>query len=94
MSKSNSRSEWAENSLNPSLSRFPQRQESFTTTSEIEVAPLYTPEDLEGVDYDERVGYPGEFPYVRGAQASMYRGRLWTMRQYAGYADAAESNRR
>ncbi|MGE5618755.1 MAG: methylmalonyl-CoA mutase [Sphingomonadaceae bacterium] len=94
MSKSNSKSEWTENTLEPSLRRFPQRQEKFTTTSEIEVAPLYTPEDLEGFDYGERVGYPGEFPFVRGAQASMYRGRLWTMRQYAGYADAVESNRR
>ena len=94
MSKSNSKSEWTQNTLEPSLRRFPQRQEKFSTTSEIEVAPLYTPEDLEGVDYNERVGYPGEFPFVRGAQASMYRGRLWTMRQYAGYADAEESNRR
>ncbi len=55
---------------------------------------MYTPEDLDGFDYDERVGYPGEYPYTRGPQPSMYRGRLWTMRQHAGYAGAEESNRR
>ena len=56
--------------------------------------PLYTPADLEGWDYDRDVGYPGQFPYTRGVQATMYRGRLWTMRQYAGMGDAEESNRR
>ncbi|HZK66307.1 MAG TPA: methylmalonyl-CoA mutase family protein, partial [Chloroflexota bacterium] len=90
----NSKSEWDEKIRKPSVSRFPERQERFITSSEIEVAPLYTPEDLEGSDFNEKVGYPGEFPYTRGAQASMYRGRLWTMRQYSGYSDAEESNRR
>ena len=56
--------------------------------------PLYTPADLEGWDYDRDVSYPGEFPYTRGVQPTMYRGRLWTMRQYAGMGDAEESNRR
>jgi methylmalonyl-CoA mutase, N-terminal domain len=56
--------------------------------------PLYTPADLEGWDYDSDVGYPGEFPFTRGVQATMYRGRLWTMRQYAGMGDAEESNKR
>lgn len=55
---------------------------------------MYTPEDLDGFDYDERVGYPGEYPYTCGPQPSMYRGRLWTMRHYAGYAGAEESKRR
>jgi len=64
------------------------------TSSHIPVQPLYTPADLEGWDYDREVGYPGQFPYTRGVQASMYRGRLWTMRQYAGMGDADESNRR
>ncbi len=94
MSSSNSKSDWMRDLLDPAISRFPQRQQRFTTTSEIEVAPLYTPEDLNGLDYRQRLGYPGEYPYTRGAQASMYRGRLWTMRQYAGYAGAEESNRR
>src|SRR5689334_2169781 len=64
------------------------------TSSQIPVQPLYTPSDLEGWDYAEQVGYPGEFPFTRGVQATMYRGRLWTMRQYAGMGDAEESNRR
>ncbi|HEX6502316.1 MAG TPA: methylmalonyl-CoA mutase family protein [Terriglobales bacterium] len=77
----------------------PARQESVTddeqqTSSHIPVRPLYSPSDLDGSDYDQQVGYPGEFPFTRGVQATMYRGRLWTMRQYAGMGDAEESNRR
>ena len=64
------------------------------TSSHIPVRPLYTPADLAAWDYDRDVGYPGEFPYTRGVQATMYRGRLWTMRQYAGMGDAEESNKR
>ena len=64
------------------------------TSSHIPVRPLYTPADLEGWDYDRQVGYPGEYPYARGVQPTMYRGRLWTMRQYAGMGDAEESNKR
>src|SRR6202140_2622586 len=64
------------------------------TESHIAVRPLYTPADLEGWDYDHAVGYPGEYPFTRGVQATMYRGRLWTMRQYAGMGDAEESNKR
>src|SRR6202521_446888 len=64
------------------------------TSSHIPVRPLYTPADLAAWDYDRDVGYPGEFPYTRGVQSTMYRGRLWTMRQYAGMGDAEESNKR
>src|SRR5580693_1304131 len=64
------------------------------TSSHIVVNPLYTPSDLEGWNYDQEAGFPGQFPYTRGVQATMYRGRLWTMRQYAGMGDAEESNRR
>src|SRR6202162_4653366 len=64
------------------------------TESHISVRPLYTPTDLEAWDYDRQVGYPGEYPFTRGVQATMYRGRLWTMRQYAGMGDAEESNKR
>jgi methylmalonyl-CoA mutase N-terminal domain/subunit len=64
------------------------------TSSHIAVRPLYTPDDLKGRDYDRDLGYPGQFPYTRGVQATMYRGRLWTMRQYAGMGDAEESNKR
>ncbi|MGB6386685.1 MAG: methylmalonyl-CoA mutase family protein [Terriglobales bacterium] len=64
------------------------------TSSHIPIRPLSTPDDLAAWDYDRDVGYPGEFPYTRGVQATMYRGRLWTMRQYAGMGDAEESNKR
>ena len=64
------------------------------TPSHIPVKPLYTPADRKGSDYETEVGYPGEYPFTRGVQATMYRGRLWTMRQYAGMGDAEESNKR
>src|SRR2546426_954537 len=64
------------------------------TSSHIPVKPLYTPADLKGSDYESEVGYSGEYPFTRGVQATMYRGRLWTMRQYAGMGDAGESNKR
>ena len=64
------------------------------TSSHIAINPLYTPADLKGSDYESEVGYPGEYPFTRGVQATMYRGRLWTMRQYAGMGDAEESNKR
>jgi methylmalonyl-CoA mutase N-terminal domain/subunit len=66
----------------------------FTTTSDIDVAPLYGPDDQRGWDPDEQLGKPGAYPFTRGVQPTMYRGRLWTMRQYAGFASAAETNRR
>jgi methylmalonyl-CoA mutase, N-terminal domain len=65
-----------------------------TTSSHISVRPLYTPADLENFDYDRELGYPGQYPFTRGVQTTMYRGRLWTMRQYAGMGDAEESNKR
>jgi methylmalonyl-CoA mutase, N-terminal domain len=64
------------------------------TSSHIPVKPLYTPADLKHSDYESEIGYPGEYPFTRGVQATMYRGRLWTMRQYAGMGDAEESNKR
>ena len=64
------------------------------TSSHIPIRSCYGPEDLEGWDYQQQLGYPGDFPYTRGVQPTMYRGRLWTMRQYAGMGDADESNRR
>jgi methylmalonyl-CoA mutase N-terminal domain/subunit len=60
----------------------------------IEAHPLYTPANLQQWNYDRDVGFPGEFPFTRGVQPTMYRGRLWTMRQYAGMGDAEESNKR
>ena len=64
------------------------------TASHIPVNPLYTPADLAAWDYDRQVGFPGEFPFTRGVQPTQYRGRLWTMRQYSGFGDAEESNKR
>ena len=91
---SESKQQWNENTLGPSKKRFGERQGRFQTDSGLEVDTLYTPEDREGFDYREELGYPGEYPYTRGIQPNMYRGRLWTMRQYAGMASPEESNRR
>jgi len=91
---SKSKKEWQDTTLQPALKRFPERQERFEISSGTEVEPVYCPEDIAGLDYSEVVGYPGEYPFTRGVQPTMYRGRLWTMRQYAGFADAEESNRR
>ena len=74
-------------------SKGPERDAEFSTMSGVPVEPLYTPEDVEG-DYDEKLGYPGEYPYTRGVYPNMYRGRLWTVRQFAGYGTAAETNER
>jgi methylmalonyl-CoA mutase N-terminal domain/subunit len=85
---------WEKEILEPSLKRFPERQPEFNLTSGLAIKPLYSPEDLEGLDLEESPGYPGEYPFGRGIQPTMYRGRLWTMRQYSGFASAGESNRR
>ncbi|TMC42836.1 MAG: methylmalonyl-CoA mutase [Chloroflexi bacterium] len=69
-------------------------KETATTISGLPVEPLYTPDDLADWSYDQKLGYPGEFPYTRGVYPSMYRGQLWTIRQFAGYGSAAETNRR
>jgi methylmalonyl-CoA mutase N-terminal domain/subunit len=71
----------------------PERLDEFSTMSGVPVKPLYTPEDVTG-DYEEKLGYPGEYPYTRGVYPSMYRGRLFTMRQFAGFGTAKETNRR
>ena len=86
--------QWTETSVEKAISRFPERKEKFTTGSNLEVDRLYTPADVEDFNYNEKLGYPGEYPYTRGVQPTMYRGRLWTMRQYAGFATAEESNQR
>ena len=91
---SKSKQEWRDSILQKTLQKAPERQERFEISSGTEVEPLYAPEDLVGRDYNEAVGYPGEYPFTRGIQPTMYRGRLWTMRQYAGFASAEESNKR
>jgi methylmalonyl-CoA mutase N-terminal domain/subunit len=77
-----------------SLARSPERREKFTTGGGIPVERLYTPGDVADLDYAKDLGFPGEYPYTRGVQPTMYRGRFWTMRQYAGFATAEESNER
>ena len=87
-------SDWERNVYQKSISKFPERQESFTTQSFTKVEPLYTPVDSDPSEYNEKLGYPGSYPFTRGVQPSMYRGKLWTMRQYAGFGTAKESNER
>jgi methylmalonyl-CoA mutase, N-terminal domain len=72
----------------------PERRQKFVTSSGTEIRDLYTPADVAGLDEDRDLGRPGEFPFTRGVQPTMYRGRFWTMRQYAGFATAAETNER
>ncbi len=87
------RQAWQEETVEPTLERFPERQDEFETLSGIPLERAYVPADVD-VDYLDDIGFPGQFPYTRGVYPTMYRGRLWTMRQYAGYASAQESNAR
>ncbi len=84
---------WTERAVAPAMGKHPERRESFTTTSGVEVDRLYVPDDA-AVEYDRDLGYPGEYPFTRGIQPTMYRGRFWTMRQYAGFGTAEETNTR
>ncbi len=85
---------WQETTLKKTLERSGERMPAFTTDSGIPVKALYTPLDLAGIDYQQEIGFPGEYPYTRGVYPSMYRGQLWTMRQYAGFGAAEETNQR
>jgi len=88
-----SKHKWEKNTLARTLKKAPERKPVFTTSSGILLDRLYVPDEVP-VDYERQLGFPGEYPFARGVQPTMYRGRLWTMRQYAGYATAEESNRR
>jgi methylmalonyl-CoA mutase N-terminal domain/subunit len=90
----NAYKDWEDKVYRKSIAKFPERQKSFTTQSFTEVKPLYLPSDLNPDKYNEQTGYPGQYPFTRGVQPTMYRGRLWTMRQYAGFGTAKESNER
>lgn len=85
---------WDKETVQPTLKRTPERQPEFLTSSGIPVKRLYTPEDIESVDPVDDIGFPGEYPFTRGVQPTMYRGRFWTMRQYAGFGSAEETNAR
>jgi methylmalonyl-CoA mutase N-terminal domain/subunit len=87
------RQNWEETTLHPLLRKAPERRAAFETSSGIPLERLYLPSE-DGAAYLEKLGFPGAYPFTRGIQPTMYRGRLWTMRQYAGYATAEESNRR
>jgi methylmalonyl-CoA mutase N-terminal domain/subunit len=87
------KNEWEQTILQKTLARFPERRRCFETTSGIPVERIYTPEDVRA-DYIRDLAFPGQYPFTRGVQPTMHRGRLWTMRQYAGYATAEESNQR
>lgn len=85
---------WKSKKVIPILKRFPERKEHFKTSFGSEIDTLYTPDELDSWSYEEKLGFPGQYPFTRGVQPTMYRGRLWTMRQYAGFGTAEESNRR
>lgn len=93
MTKNSSSADWAENELAASLNRFPERYPTFYHHGGQEIPRLCVPATLDG-DYAEKIGFPGRYPFTRGVQPTMYRARLWTMRQYAGFSSAAESNQR
>ena len=88
------RNAWEDSVLKKALSRSPERKERFETTSGIEIKRVYTSEDTQDSDYEEKLDFPGRYPFTRGVQPTMYRGRFWTMRQYAGFGTAEESNQR
>lgn len=93
MTLQNQYSRWKETTYKKSIDKFPERKKSFVTSSEIDLPPIISPtEDIE--HYMSSLGFPGEYPFTRGVQPTMYRGRLWTMRQYAGFSTAEESNQR
>jgi methylmalonyl-CoA mutase N-terminal domain/subunit len=85
---------WERDTLEPALRKSPERKGSFTTISGRPIERLYTAEDVAGIDYDRQIGNPGEFPYVRGIHPTGYRGKMWTMRQFAGFGTPEETNQR
>jgi methylmalonyl-CoA mutase N-terminal domain/subunit len=86
---------WESTTLKKTLDRFPERQERFVTTSSAPVERLYTPADIDvDTDYLADIGFPGEYPYTRGVHATLYRGKPWTMRMFAGFGSAEETNAR
>ena len=86
--------EWEDKVIAKTLAKFPERKARFETTAGLEVKRLFGPGDVDGDAYLERVGLPGEYPFTRGVQPTMYRGRFWTMRQYAGFGTAEQTNER
>src|SRR6266496_686326 len=94
LQESKSVDEWRNTTARKAKEKTAERKQQFITSSDIEVPDLTTEEDLTDLDLQAKLGYPGEFPFTRGIHPGMYRSRLWTMRQYAGFATAEESNKR
>lgn len=88
------RQKWEKTTVPNWVGRYPERKNDYSTTSGIPVKRLYTPEDVKDIDYLKDLGFPGEFPFTRGLHATMYRGRLWTMRQFSGFGTAEQTNQR
>jgi methylmalonyl-CoA mutase N-terminal domain/subunit len=86
--------EWLQGPYARAIERAPERAKSFETTGKMPIEPVYTPDDLKDWEPSRELGFPGEYPFTRGIQPTMYRGRFWTMRQYAGFGTAEESNQR
>ena len=86
--------QWEKTTLSRSLKGLPERQEQFITTSSEPIERVYTPLDVGNMDYLQDLGLPGEYPYTRGVQATMYRGKPWTIRQFAGFGSASQTNER
>jgi len=93
-SPSKAERDWEEKTLKPTLEKSPERPADFTTVSSYPIRRLYTEADLPDWNPERDLGYPGEPPYTRGIHSTMYRGRLWTMRQFAGFGAAEDTNRR
>ena len=85
---------WEKDCYQPSLKQGPERMPKFSTVSDLEIKKLYSPEDISRIDFLRDIGFPNQYPYTRGVQASMYRGRLWTMRMFSGFGSAQDTNQR
>ncbi|WP_027481322.1 acyl-CoA mutase large subunit family protein [Deinococcus pimensis] len=88
------KNEWLSSTYTPATQKFPERKYNYKTLSDLDPDPIYTEDDLADFDAERDLGYPGEYPYTRGVQTSMYRGKLWTMRMFAGFGSAEQTNER
>ena len=85
---------WEKTSLQKALAQLPERKDNFITTSSDPINRLYTPQDIAELDYESDLGHPGEYPYTRGVHPTLHRSKLWTMRMFAGFGTAEETNKR
>src|ERR1044072_537705 len=88
------RKRWEKETHDPSLKKIPERNIPFTTISGVPIHNLYSPADVQDINFDQEIGWPGEYPYTRGIHPTMYRSRVWTMRQFTGFGTAAQTNER